>query len=548
MPFDPLSKADGPDDHIQAGGSLREVDPSDIRQSLLPAGKKPVIELATNDMNLVEHARQTIKALVAWNHPPRIFSQDALSIRTKCDEKGRIRTESVPLDAMIHNAAQAADFVKVVPSRTGLRRNRVYPPRDLIQVVMSGDSPYPPLRRIATSPVFLPGGRLLSKAGYDEKTGILLALDPAIASIDVPMKPSASELQKARSLLLSEFCGDVPFTDLASAAHVVAIMQSYYARECFELTPMFFVNAHAPGTGKTRLIHNLSVIATGAHPSQIDNLPDDNELRKRLTAEFRNYPAFLLIDNVDRSLHSPALAAAVTRSVWDDRELGTSGSLRFPISTVLTGTGNNTSFSTEMTRRIVPIGLHWDIPNPELKLDWKIPDLDAWVKRNRADLVWAGLTIAQNWFVSGCPVNNSKRLGSFESWSTQMAGMLDAAGVPGFLDNLTTVRTESDQESQQLCAFVDFWRQSFQTQEVTVADLHSRLKWDTSENLVAILKGDTDRSQQTGLGRFLSRYKGRIVDGYIIDRRSSNGHVWHRLRRLAGEEPSPGQDLIGNLI
>jgi hypothetical protein len=84
---------------------------------------------------------------------------------------------------------------------------------------------------------------------------------------------------------------------------------------------------------------------------------DEDEWRKRLTAKLREIPSILLIDNLRRQLDASSVAAALTAPYWEDRVLGKSEMVRFPIRCVWIATGNNPQFSNEIARRMVRIRL-----------------------------------------------------------------------------------------------------------------------------------------------------------------------------------------------
>jgi hypothetical protein len=70
-------------------------------------------------------------------------------------------------------------------------------------------------------------------------------------------------------------------------------------------------------------------------------------------------------------------------------------------------------------------------PQPELRRDFKIPDLRAAVIERRCEIVRALLTLVQAWLRAGQPRWNLP-FASFESWAAVMSGILAAAGVEGF--------------------------------------------------------------------------------------------------------------------
>lgn len=66
------------------------------------------------------------------------------------------------------------------------------------------------------------------------------------------------------------------------------------------------------------------------------------------------------------------------------------------------------------------------------------------MRSNRGRLLSGSLTLARAWFVAGCPKPTSPIIGSFEEWCRIVGGILEFAGISGFLGNLDELYKESD--------------------------------------------------------------------------------------------------------
>ena len=181
-------------------------------------------------------------------------------------------------------------------------------------------------------------------------------------------------------------------------------------------TPLHMVEKPAPGTGATLMVDAISIVATGTSASVMVEGRDEDEWRKRLTAKLREIPSILLIDNLRRQLDASSVAAALTAPFWEDRVLGKSEMVRFPIRCVWIATGNNPQFSNEIARRMVRIRLDPHEDQPWLREGFRHPNLLAWVWQNRARLVAACLTLGRAWIAAGMP-RHQKTIGSFEGWA-----------------------------------------------------------------------------------------------------------------------------------
>ncbi|MFM8616078.1 MAG: hypothetical protein ACKOC9_15475 [Alphaproteobacteria bacterium] len=128
------------------------------------------------------------------------------------------------------------------------------------------------------------------------------------------------------------------------------------------------------------------------------------------------------------------------------------------------------------------------------------------MRANRARLVAACLTLCQAWACAGRPPA-ARSLGSFETWSQTLGGILHGAGVPGFLGNLDEVMEASDSEGGTWRAFIQLWWDRFGSAEVGVNDLHQvALHTDPPFPL-----GDgSERSQRTRLGTVLAKMRDRV--------------------------------------
>ena len=231
---------------------------------------------------------------------------------------------------------------------------------------------------------------------------------------------------------------------------------------------------------------------------------DEDEWRKRLTAKLREMPSIVLIDNLRRQLDASSVAAALTAPYWEDRVLGKSEMTRFPIRCVWIATGNNPQFSNEIARRMVRIRLDPHEDQPWLREGFRHPNLLAWVWQNRARLVAACLMLGHAWIAAGRP-RHKKTIGSFEGWAQVMGGILEVAGVPGFLGNLKEMYERADAEGGVWRGFVALWWDRFGTQQVGAADVYEL----ALQSGIPLARGD-EHAKRTSLGQALRRMRDRI--------------------------------------
>jgi putative DNA primase/helicase len=201
--------------------------------------------------------------------------------------------------------------------------------------------------------------------------------------------------------------------------------------------------------------------------------------------------------------------------------------VRFPIRCVWIATGNNPQFSNEIARRMVRIRLDPHEDQPWLREGFRHANLLAWVWRNRARLVAACLTLGRAWIAAGMP-RHQKTIGSFEGWAEVMGGILEVAGVPGFLGNLKEMYERADAEGAVWRVFVGLWWQRFGTADVGSSDLYELA---TASEPPLPLGDAGERSQRTRLGRALGRMRDRVFAVSDLRLRITGVGVEHQARR-----------------
>ena len=98
-------------------------------------------------------------------------------------------------------------------------------------------------------------------------------------------------------------------------------------------------------------------------------------------------------------------------------------------------------------------------------------------------------------------------LGMFESWSRVMGGILQVAGVPGFLSNLSDFYESTDTEGEMVRSFLAAWWEQYQDKELGVADLYRLCSGE--DGRILDLGDGTERSQKTRLGKLLGDLRDR---------------------------------------
>jgi hypothetical protein len=112
---------------------------------------------------------------------------------------------------------------------------------------------------------------------------------------------------------------------------------------------------------------------------------DVSEERKRLTTIAMEGDPLVLIDNVERPLGSPVLAAVLTAGYIQDRLLGHNRTVKAHVNATFIATGNNMEFAGDLVRRVVPIDINPGVERPEERRDFRHPRLLDWVAFRRGN-------------------------------------------------------------------------------------------------------------------------------------------------------------------
>jgi len=483
----------------------------------------PLPGLRADEGDLARAVDRAWGLLLAANRSPWLFRAAGLPTWIVPDDEGRPFAAAVTEERLRHMLARLAVWRR-------LNRNGdlmpAPPPTSMIKSLLATPDPgLPVLAGIVTTPVFGRGGSLLTEPGFHPDARLLYHAPPGFRMPSVPERPTPNPVAEARTLLLDDLLGEFPFTSTAERAHAVALLLLGFVRAMVDgPTPLHLIEKPSPGTGATLMVDAISTILTGTGTLVMTESRDNEEWRKRITAKLRQIPSIVLIDNLRGKLDSSALAAALTAPFWEDRILGVSETTRLPIRCLWIATGNNPEFSNEMARRIVRIRLDAHVDRPWQRDGFRHPDLMCWVRANRPRLVAACLTLCRAWIAAGRP-RGRRSIGSYEAWSQTLGGILEVAGIEGFLENLDDMMAASDSEGAMWRGFVAAWWDRYGTAEVGTNDLYDLAV--ACEPPLPLGSG-SDRSQRTRLGKLLGRMRDRV---FVIDDRSLRIEAGRTFRR-----------------
>lgn len=392
--------------------------------------------------------------------------------------------------------------------------------------------PLGPLRRLeglVHTPVLREDGTVVTTQGYDEVSGLFLDLNDTWP--DVPAQPTRSQVAEA-VLRLEDVVCDFPFATDADRAAWVAALLTVLGRNAFGgPSPMVFVSASTPGTGKGLLIQAMAEILLGRGAPLMTQSSSAAEEKKAITAKLMEAPQLLLWDNISGPFGSPALDGLLTAEIWEDRVLGVSKVVRLPNRTLFLATGNNPTFVGDLPRRVLSIRLSTDLERPEERAGFRHVDLLSHVRVHRKELVTAGLTILRGYIAAGRPDQGLRPWGSYERWSSLVRGSIVWAGRADPVDARAEVEACASDGTPELCALLEAWEHaqaSVPAKGMTAKQALDRSLYDhVLSDAVAEAVGRPDASSRS-LGKWLASVRERVVGGRrLVGRDNGKGTmVW----------------------
>ena len=517
---------------------------------------QPLRGIQVNNRQLRDVITEAWTAIHAINEPvgpditdkPFLFQKGGALVRIAgTGAQGRI--EALGDTAMYGILARSANWLRVTEEAV----LAAPPSRDTARDMMVNPDPaLPPLESVVRTPTFGKDAALIIAAGYHRADALWMFSDESLEIPEVPIIPSREQVAHARGLLVDELLGDFPFVSDSDRAHAVAaILLPFLQRIIGDLAPIHLIEAPTQGSGKGLLASLISIVSTGS-ASEGRTVPEsEDEVRKMITAELITGRPIILLDNLSekRKLDSAALASVVTLPWWTDRLLGESTMLHLRNNALWLMTGNNPRLSGEMSRRCIRLRIDPRIDMPWLRAGFKHPLITEWARENRSALVHAALTVVQAWIAAGKPLH-ATRLGSFESWSGIMGGVLEVAGIPGFLCNLNELYEAADTDGQMWREFTGTWWEAYREEPKKVGELN---QFCEERDLMLSVRGDgSARSQQTRLGKALAAKRDRVFNGLTVKQSSHNNHKTGVLYALAladgGDSPGGTGSRSTNLL
>jgi hypothetical protein len=394
-----------------------------------------------------------------------------------------------------------------------------WPEQQTIGALLASGDDFPELARVSQSPFIRPDGSVCAKNGYDPDSKAMLVMgNSGMDQLQIPEHPTQLDAATAAAFLLDEWLGDMPFRDEASRANALALALTPFIRGLVPLVPLAVISGLQMGVGKNLLADCLSIMITGQMVQTLPWIPDDDdENRKQILAAFRGGTSLFCLDEA-HDIAGTALARAITSTTYADRILGVSKQAAYPNTVTWMSLGNQVTIRGDMARRAYVTELYPSDPDPQDRPDtmFRHPDLRGWTTASRPKLVHAALTLIRAWYAAGEPAyRRSTLMGSFETWDKMMTSVLGFAGVPGFLDNLTTRRAERDTTGGYWTEHLAWLRGQFGGATFTCMEVRQRAMssagtWDAPPRLHDPMPSSFTRELGQAYGRNAERWHGQL--------------------------------------
>jgi putative DNA primase/helicase len=401
-----------------------------------------------------------------------------------------------------------------------------------------------PLTGIANAPTLRPDGSLLDQPGYDPATGLLYIPQPGVVFPAIPENPTRADALDALAALDELIC-KYPFVSPEARSVAIAAILTAVIRRMLPTAPGFGFTSPVPGSGKGLLCDTIAYLAHGRQPSSLTQ-GSEEETEKRISSALMRGDPVISIDNITEPVTGAKLLSVLTQQFADLRPLGTSKLVGHDTRTLFLFNGNNLTIPGDMCRRILVCEIDPACEHPERRA-FDFDPLER-VKQNRSKYVMAALTILRAylseregmWLRAAFGEQVDARpdpLGSYADWSRWVR---DALLWLGEADPVATIDTSKslDPVVEHIGAVFHHWAEVIgEGVRITVKDaINEAHKGGVSDcdlttnpfntvpprpglidafNAVAapLVRGAGERVDPRRLGKWLSKYKNRVVDG-----------------------------------
>ena len=423
-------------------------------QSPVDLGLPGKRQIVVNSGSLPDKTAQAWASVFVSNEPERVFANHAGILRIN---PGDVTWDVLDGKSARHVFSRSGDWVKATKDGYSALNPEQIVIDDMLETI---NPPLPYLRKVTTIPVITADGKLVREFGYDEESEIYRVRSLDLRRSDLGSNSKFKTPEEAVEFIFGDCLADFPFATQQDKAHALSLMLHDFARNLFTgPSPFFLIDKPIHGTGATLLAGVLCYPSVGRIISNKAFSKSDEEVRKQITSHLMSGGGPYLYDNLpdDEVIDSNVLASVVTSNSISDRLLNTNTVVKLDNLGPWIGTGNNPDFAGQMKRRILRIRLIPTTADPYLRTGFLHDPLPEWIAEHREELVDACLFIVMSWVNAGRPAWGGQPLGSFESFSKVMGGILKHAGVDGFMTNMDFQKDTGDSEAEMVRELIQTW-------------------------------------------------------------------------------------------
>ncbi len=349
------------------------------------------------------------------------------------------------------------------------------PPDKVVEGLLNlKDWRFPEVSGVVNAPTLRPDGSILSTPGYDPKTR--LWVNSRVELPAIPDKPTRKDAEEALDWLW-DLLVEFPFVSEVDESVALAAALTVGTRGAYDLCPIFMINAHEAGTGKSVLVDLISTLATGRDCPVITASRSSEEMEKRLVSILLEGSTLVSLDNVSHDLDGDLLCQIATQRIIKPRILGKTETPECQWRGTLFATGNNLNAVGDLVRRVLTCNMDAGIERPETR-KFKFDPIER-VSGNRGRYIAAALTIARAYLAAGCPLRGEiTPLGGFGQWSRFVREPLVFLGETDPVESMEEAR-ERDPHGMEAREVLSCWKEAVGDKAVTAigaADIADKLK------------------------------------------------------------------------
>ncbi|GHU15496.1 hypothetical protein FACS1894163_02400 [Spirochaetia bacterium] len=289
----------------------------------------------------------------------------------------------------------------------------------------------PKLRGIVNHPLLAKDLSVIDAYGYDAKNELFINNHAHV----IPMEPMAA------LKILEDILADFPFNSESDMKAICLLGLTMVCKQLYDgATPIFGVFAPKEGSGKTLLMQVVLACITGQIQPAGSVPPDDAEMEKRIATIVLSGEQIFFLDNIPtgRTFDMPSLASVVLSRKFSGRMPGLNKQIKAPFESIVLLTGNNSTFTPEGARRLIPSFL---AEKPKARTAYRHDDILNYCIENHQNIVSAFISIAKYGMENG--TESAFILDSFEPWSAVIGRIAKSLGWDDALEKQATLYSAS---------------------------------------------------------------------------------------------------------